>query len=122
MRLRKETQRIGAWRAVAAAITLGTVLWSGVPAFAEEKSSSASDNVALQVTSWLLTAPYGTFKAVYAIGGSIVGGIVWLGTGGNTQTAKSIWGPAITGDYIIRPENLAGQRPLHFVGKTDKTE
>ncbi|MCP9449389.1 MAG: hypothetical protein NNA21_04930 [Nitrospira sp.] len=119
MRLRNKKQRIDVWRAVAVTIMLGMVLWSGGPAFAEETSSSASGNVALQVTSWLLTAPYGTFKAAYAIGGSIVGGIVWLGTGGDTQKAKSIWRPAITGDYIIRPENLAGQRPLHFVGKTD---
>jgi hypothetical protein len=119
MALRDAERRICAWRVLAVAIMLGIIMGSGVPAFAEEKSSSASDNVALQVTSWLLTAPYGTFKAAYAIGGSIVGGIVWLGTGGNTQTAKSIWGPAITGDYIIRPENLAGQRPLHFVGKTE---
>jgi hypothetical protein len=98
---------------------LGVVIGGGVPVFAEESSSPPSDNVALQVTSWLLTAPYGTVKAAYAIGGSIVGGIVWLGTGGDDQKAKSIWRPAITGDYIIRPENLAGQRPLHFVGKTE---
>lgn len=101
------------------AVTLAAVLWAVVPVRAEEQSSSPSGNVALQVTSWLLTAPYGTFKAAYAIGGSIVGGIVWVGTGGDTQKAKAIWGPAITGDYIIRPENLAGQRPLHFVGKTE---
>ncbi|MCP9440368.1 MAG: hypothetical protein NNA20_04515 [Nitrospira sp.] len=99
------------------AVTLGAILWGVVPAFAEEQSSSPSNNVALQVTSWLLTAPYGTFKAAYAIGGSIVGGIVWIGTGGDTEKAKAIWRPSITGDYIIRPENLTGQRPLHFVGK-----
>ncbi|MCP9455390.1 MAG: hypothetical protein NNA18_04680 [Nitrospira sp.] len=115
----KNTRRFRVWRRTVGAILLGASLCSGVPAFAEEQTSSPSSNVALQVTSWLLTAPYGTFKAAYAIGGSIVGGIIWLGTGGDTQKAKAVWKPAITGDYIIRPENLAGQRPLHFVGKTD---
>lgn len=119
MALREAKRRSCAWRVLAAAMMLGISMESGGPAFAEESSSSPSDNVALQVTSWLLTAPYGTVKAAYAIGGSIVGGIVWIGTGGDDQKAKSIWRPAITGDYIIRPENLAGQRPLHFVGKTD---
>ena len=72
---------------------------------------------ALEATSWLLTAPYGAFKAAYAIGGSIVGGIAWAVTGGNKEVAESIWVPAVTGDYIVRPENLTGERPLHFIGK-----
>lgn len=116
---RNERSHTERWKTGVATIVLGGMLWSATAAFAEESSSSPSNNVALQVTSWVLTVPYGAFKAAYALGGSLVGGIVWLGTGGDTQKAKSIWRPAITGDYIIRPENLAGQRPLHFVGKTD---
>jgi hypothetical protein len=72
---------------------------------------------ALEATSWLLTVPYGAFKAAYAIGGGIVGGIAWAVTGGNKEVADSIWTPAVTGDYIVRPENLSGERPLHFIGK-----
>lgn len=118
MRWRREQKRISVWHVGVAAVMVGLVI-GGVPAFAEESSSSPSNNVALQVTSWVLTVPYGAFKSAYALGGSLIGGIVWVGTGGDTQKAKSIWQPAITGDYIIRPENLAGQRPLHFVGKTE---
>ncbi|MCS6897410.1 MAG: hypothetical protein NZM29_05500 [Nitrospira sp.] len=120
MTLLKKRGRTCAWRGLmAGAVLFAVTVGNGTPTYAEEGSSSASENVALQVTSWLLTAPYGTVKAAYAIGGSLVGGIVWLGTGGDNQKAKSIWGPAVNGDYIIRPENLAGQRPLHFVGKSD---
>jgi hypothetical protein len=80
-------------------------------------AGETSENVALEVTSWLLTAPYGAFKAAYALGGTAVSGLVWLGSGGNTQLAKSVFVPAVTGDYIVRPENLSGQRPINFVGK-----
>jgi hypothetical protein len=96
---------------------LGLLLFTVSPAIAEDKPANTSENVALEVTSWLLTAPYGAVKAAYAIGGSIVGGLAWVGTGGDTKVARSIWVPAVTGDYIVRPENLSGQRPIHFVGK-----
>jgi hypothetical protein len=96
---------------------LGVILFTGAPAAAEEKPTTTSENVALEVMSWLLTAPYGAVKAAYALGGSIVGGLAWLGTGGDTKVARSILVPAVTGDYIVRPENLSGQRPIHFVGK-----
>ena len=80
-------------------------------------AESQGGKAALEATSWLLTAPYGAFKCAYAIGGGIVGGIAWLVTGGNKEQADAIWTPAVTGDYIVRPENLTGERPLHFVGK-----
>ena len=96
-------------------VVLGlSIVCTGPVAIAAE---SQGGNVALEVTSWVLTAPYGAFKAAYAIGGGIVGGIAWAVTGGNKEVANSIWTPAVTGDYIVRPENLSGERPLHFIGK-----
>lgn len=92
------------------------ILCSGTVAIAAEGQGSGS-KAALEATSWLLTVPYGAFKAAYAIGGGIVGGIAWVVTGGNKEQANAIWVPAVTGDYIVRPENLSGERPLHFVGK-----
>lgn len=91
-----------------------SVVCAGTPAMAAEGQGGKA---ALEATSWLLTAPYGAFKCAYAIGGSIVGGIAWAVTGGNKEAANAIWVPAVTGDYIVRPENLTGERPLHFVGK-----
>ena len=91
-----------------------SVVCTGTPAMAAEGQGGKA---ALEATSWLLTAPYGAFKAAYAIGGGIVGGIAGVVTGGNKEAANAIWVPAVTGDYIVRPENLTGERPLHFVGK-----
>jgi hypothetical protein len=98
-------------------IVLGVLIVSaGTPVIAAEGQGIGS-KAALEATSWLLTVPYGAIKAAYAIGGGIVGGIAWAVTGGNKDAANAIWVPAITGDYIVRPENLSGGRPLHFVGK-----
>jgi hypothetical protein len=66
----------------------------------------------------LLTIPYGAVKVAYALGGGIVGGLAWVGTGGNTEVAEAVWVPSITGDYIVRPENLSGERPIHFMGRS----
>ncbi len=57
-------------------------------------------------------------KLVYAIFGGLVGGGAWCLTGGNTQTANTIWRSSLGGDYVITPDMLAGKEPLHFSGPT----
>ncbi len=77
---------------------------------------SSPESARRQAACWALTVPYGAAKMVYAIGGGIVGGVAWAVTGGNMEVAKSIWIPSMTGDYIIQPQHLTGERRLHFVG------
>jgi hypothetical protein len=55
-------------------------------------------------------------KVVYSLAGGIVGGLTWALTGGNTAAAKAVWIPSMTGHYIVQPENLTGDKPLHFMG------
>jgi hypothetical protein len=85
-------------------------------ATAAEPPQTSGEKVALQATSWLLTIPYGALKVAYALGGGIVGGLAWLATGGSSETAKAIWIPSVAGDYIIQPQNLTGEKSLHFIG------
>jgi hypothetical protein len=98
----------------------GTFIWLLVvttsPATAADRS--VAGDTALQATSWLTTIPYGAAKLAYALGGGIVGSLAWVFTGGNTPVAQAVWMPAMTGDYIVRPENFTGERPLHFVGES----
>jgi hypothetical protein len=96
--------------AVALSIALG-----GIPAIAQDDSGSAR-GAGLQAASWLATVPYGAAKVAYAIGGGVVGSLAWVMSGGNTDTARAIWGPAMTGSYIIQPRNLTGDEAIHFVG------
>lgn len=77
---------------------------------------STPEAAGLQAASWALTVPYGAAKMAYAIGGGIVGSLAWAITGGNMEVAKSIWIPSMTGDYIVQPQHLTGEKRLYFVG------
>lgn len=79
-------------------------------------SPSWPKEAGLQAASWLLTLPYGAVKVAYAIGGGIVGGLAWAMTGGNMEVGKSVWIPSMTGDYVVQPQHLTGQKPLRFLG------
>jgi hypothetical protein len=58
-------------------------------------------------------------KMVYAILGSIVGGGTWLVTAGNSQASNTVFRSALGGDYVLTPQMLAGQQPIHFSGPTE---
>ncbi|HEY7129874.1 MAG TPA: hypothetical protein VH332_09395, partial [Nitrospira sp.] len=88
----------------------------GNTAVALAEDSDRPSGAGLQAASWLATVPYGAAKVVYAVSGGLVGGLAWVMTGGNTDIAKAIWSPTMTGHYIVQPQNLTGDRPLHFVG------
>ncbi|TKB64412.1 MAG: hypothetical protein E8D48_01885 [Nitrospira sp.] len=77
---------------------------------------SSPEAAGRQAACWALTIPYGAAKMVYSIGGGIVGGFAWAVTGGNMAVAKSIWVPSMTGDYIVQPQHLTGEKHLYFVG------
>jgi hypothetical protein len=101
-------------------LTIGTtvlllIVAGGNTAIAADDSGSPS-GAGLQAASWLATVPYGAAKVVYAISGGVVGSLAWVMTGGNTDIAKAIWSPTMTGHYIVQPQNLTGDRALHFVG------
>lgn len=100
---------------IAAVLSVGMAVAVN-PASAEDQSTVNAQGVGLQAASWLLTIPYGAAKSAYAIGGGMVGGLAWVATGGNIEPAKGVWVPSMTGDYIVQPENLTGEKRLQFVG------
>lgn len=57
-------------------------------------------------------------KIVYGVLGGVTGGASYLLTGGNTQTANTIWRSSLGGDYVLTPGMVAGQQPIHFSGPT----
>jgi hypothetical protein len=57
-------------------------------------------------------------KLAYGILGSVAGGVGWAVTGGNTQVANTIWRSSLGGDYVLTPNMVAGQEPIHFSGPT----
>ncbi len=57
-------------------------------------------------------------KLVYGVLGGLVGGASWALTGGNSQTADTIWRSSLGGDYVVTPDMLQGKKPVHFSGPT----
>ncbi len=92
------------------------------PSSGPSNSSNLSSPKAagLQASCWALTIPYGAAKMAYAIGGGIVGSLAWAITGGNMEVAKSIWIPSMTGEYIVQPQHLTGEKHLYFVGASSE--
>ena len=70
----------------------------------------------MQAGAAVSTILYFPLKAAFAIGGGIVGGLAYLFSGLNEQTAKSIWVPSMYGTYVITPEHLSGDRSVRFLG------
>lgn len=82
---------------------------------------SSPEAAGRQAACWALTIPYGAAKMVYSIGGGLVGSVAWAMTGGNMEVAKSIWVPSMTGDYIVQPQHLTGEKHLYFVGVSSES-
>jgi hypothetical protein len=57
-------------------------------------------------------------KLVYGILGGITGAATYALTGGNTQTANTVWRSSLGGDYVLTPDMVSGKEPIHFSGPT----
>jgi hypothetical protein len=90
------------------------------PAWSQSSSVDAQQGTysgaGMGAASAVATILYFPFKAAFAIGGGIVGGLAYVFSGFSEPTAKSIWVPSILGDYAITPEHLSGDRPIRFLG------
>jgi hypothetical protein len=101
------------------ALLLFAALSGGVmgPGAARAEERSAAAQFGLGAGSVLCTVVYGTVKTVYAIFGTLTGGVAWALTGGRSDVAREIIQPAVRGDYAVTPDILTGQQPLVFVGR-----
>ena len=88
--------------------------WSQPMSPAVIEASPAGAGV--QAGAFLASILYFPMKTAYAVVGAVVGGLSYGFSGGNIQTAASIWVPSLYGTYLITPEHLTGQRPIRFIG------
>ena len=91
------------------------LLLSGGPA----RAGDAGTNAGLEAGALFTTLLYGPAKVCYAVLGSVVSGLAWGVTAGNSDVAWPIFVSAAYGDYVVTPEHLRGQRPLEFVGRDE---
>ncbi len=59
---------------------------------------------------------YMPVKIVYAGLGTLTGGLAYLLTVGDTETANKVWSPSIGGSYVVTPSMLRGDEPVLFNG------
>src|SRR5690348_4067910 len=55
-------------------------------------------------------------KLAYVVVGGIAGGAAYLITGMNARPANRIWRSSLGGDYVLTPEMITGEEPIHFMG------
>ncbi len=100
------------------------VIGLGVPStsWADEGDASQGNEAVLGLGSGLLTLVYLPAKVGYAALGGIVGGFTYGLTGGNLETAQSVWEPSFYGTYVITPDHLKGNEAVRFFGASPYEE
>jgi hypothetical protein len=106
------------------AICMGLTMIPPGPTLAEDQTSGteSSEATGMQVGSWLLTVPYCVGKNAFAVAGSVVGGLGYAFSGGNSKTAETIWTTSVYGTYIIRSAHLRGEEPIQLFGKPNGSQ
>jgi outer membrane protein OmpA-like peptidoglycan-associated protein len=90
---------------------------NGSTTTASTPAESPATTAGLGVGSVLASALYAPVKIVYATAGAIVGGVAWIFTGGDSDTAMSIFQPSMAGDYVITPDHLRDPGSIEFIGE-----
>jgi len=106
-------------------VTMVPSAWSQAsapPPSSEGTEGGTASSAGMQAAAGVSTLLYLPLKAVFAIGGGIVGGLAYLFSGGSEQAAKSIWNTTLYGTYIITPDHLQGNRPIRFLGVVDSND
>lgn len=117
---KRQTRATGAGRCLG--VVLCALFLAGTPLSARAAGDAAglATTAGYGVGSVLGTVVYAPFKLAYAALGSLTGGIAWLVTGGDSEVAKGVIGPAVRGTYVITPETLQAPdfpRSVAFVGR-----
>jgi hypothetical protein len=96
------------------------LLLVATPALAQEpeqpQEGTTTYTALTGVGAGLCTLVYAPVKVAYAIVGSVLSGLAWLWTAGDTDVSGPIFRAAVRGDYVVTPAHLEGRRSLHFVG------
>ena len=96
-----------------------TVLVAATPARAEEEGFL--ENAGIGLGTALVNVLYIPAKFTYATVGSLIGGLAWVLTLGDTDTAMGVWEPTLGGSYVVTPAMLRGDDPIEFSGTTSSS-
>ena len=100
------------WRLVVAVAAVTAMVAIPGRARAEEYPESAGWGV----LAILGNVVYMPVKTVYASLGGLTGGLAYVCTGGNYDTASDIWQTSLGGNYVLTPGMMRGDEPIAFAG------
>ena len=95
---------------------LAAALLAGAVAAPRPAGAAYLDDAGWGVLTVLSDAVYMPVKVVYATLGGLTGGLAFLCTGGDFQTAETVWVTSMGGTYVITPPMLRGEEPITFAG------
>lgn len=96
---------------IVAAAALGASLSVASPARAEFLEDAGWGSLTV-----LANVLYMPAKVGYAMVGGLTGGAAYGLTGGDYDTAHSVWDPSLSGTYVLTPGMLRGEQPIQFAG------
>jgi hypothetical protein len=99
------------WRIIVATAALAIGLAGAAPAHA-----AYLEDAGWGALTVLTNAIYMPAKIVYATVGGLTGGFAFALTGGDLQTAETVWVTSMGGTYVVTPGMLQGQEPIAFTG------
>jgi hypothetical protein len=88
---------------------------SGTAVSAKE-SEKEHHGVLTYVGTVLVDVVYFPAKVVFAGVGATTSGVAYVLTLGDSSVSDNIWNASVEGNYILTPDMLEGNRPVHFVG------
>jgi hypothetical protein len=106
------------WRLLVASAALVSLVAQPVAVRAEEPVESAGWGV----LAVFANVGYMPAKTIYALMGGLTGGLAFLCTGGDLDTASSIWEPSLGGTYVLTPGMIRGEDQILFAGPSSATE
>ena len=106
------------WRRIALAGLLVCLLSRAALAEAEAKETSGSywGDAGWGLVAVTANVFYMPAKVVYAGVGTLTGGLAYVLTVGDSDTAQKVWSPSLVGSYVVTPGMLRGDEPVLFNG------
>jgi len=99
------------WRTIIATVVLVAGLATARPAAAGFLGDAGWGTLTV-----LTNVVYMPAKLIYATAGALTGGFAFALTGGDVQTAETVWVTTMGGTYAVTPGMLQGQEPIVFTG------
>jgi hypothetical protein len=80
-------------------------------------AASTAETAGIGAASALCSLLYAPAKLTYAVLGTVLGGLAWGLSGGDSDVLNAVLMPAVRGDYVVTPAHLQGDEALEFIGR-----